>query len=131
MPKALERREHLTVCVGTYCSRCGYPCHETDANQFREESRHFYLDRRDRLHDRRDDLRTLTMRRILEPWTPQDDERVRVFAAQGASVVRTAAALRRRKVAVQARARKLGCPFPPLRVVRQKWANTPNNEWRD
>jgi hypothetical protein len=83
-------------------------CHETDANQFREESRHFYLDRRDCLHDRRDDLRTLTMRRILEPWTPQDDERFRAFAAQGASVVRTAAALRRRKVIVQARARKLG-----------------------
>jgi hypothetical protein len=48
------------------------------------------------------------MRRILEPWTPQDDERLRAFAAQGASVVRTAAALRRRKVIVQARARKLG-----------------------
>jgi hypothetical protein len=106
-------------------------CHETDANQFREESRHFYLDRRNCLHDRRDDLRTLTMRRILEPWTPQDDERLKAFAAQGASILRVAAALRRRKGIVQARAKKLGCPFPPLRVIRQKWANTPNNEWRD
>jgi hypothetical protein len=66
-----------------------------------------------------------------KPWTSQDDERLKAFAAQGASVVRTASALRRRKDIVRARAKKLGCPFPPLRVVRQKWANTPNNEWRD
>jgi hypothetical protein len=77
------------------------------------------LGRCGRLYDWRDDLRTLTMRRILEPWTPQDDERLKAFAVQGVSVVRAAAALRRRKGIVRARARKLGCPFPPLRVVRQ------------
>jgi hypothetical protein len=53
------------------------------------------------------------------------------MVAQGASIVRTAAALRRRKEIVRARAKKLGRPFAPLRLVRQKWANTPNNEWRD
>jgi hypothetical protein len=105
--------------------------HETDAKHFREEGRHLDLDRRGRLHYRRDDLRTLAMRRILEPWTPQDDERLKAFAAQGASVFRVAAALRRRKGIVRARARKLGCPFPPLRIALKKWANTPNNEWRD
>jgi hypothetical protein len=105
--------------------------HEADANHIREESRHCHLDRCGRLYDWRDDFRTLTMRRLLEPWTPQDDERLKAFAAQGASVVRTAAALRRTKDIVRARARKLGCPFPHLRVARQKWANTLNNEWRD
>jgi hypothetical protein len=46
-------------------------CHETDANQFREEGRHFHLDRHDRLrlYDRRYDLRALVMR-LIEPWTP-------------------------------------------------------------
>ena len=52
---------------------------------------------------------------------------LKAFAAQGASILRVAAALRRRKRTVLVRAKKLGCPFPPLRVVRQKWANTPNN----
>jgi hypothetical protein len=105
-------------------------CHETAAIHFREESRRGHLDWHGRLYDWRHDLRTLTMRRLLEPWTPQDDERLKAFAAQGASVVRAAAALRRTKAIVRQRANKLGCPFPPLRVARQKWANTPNNEWR-
>ena len=33
-----------------------------------------------------DDLRTLTMRRLLEPWTTLDDERLKAMVAQGASV---------------------------------------------
>jgi hypothetical protein len=118
-------------CAGTERSHCGYSGHETDATHFREEGRHRHLGRCGHLYDWRNDLRTLTMRRLIEPWTPQDDERLKAFAAQGASVVRAAAALRRRKGIVRARARKIGCPFPPLRVVRKKWANTPNNDWRD
>src|ERR1700730_11693708 len=51
--------------------------HETDANHIREEGRHCHLDRRGRLYDWRNDLRPLTMRRLLEPWTPKDDERLR------------------------------------------------------
>ena len=43
--------------------------HETDANHFREEGRPAHLDRRGRLYDWRNDLRPLTMRRLLEPWT--------------------------------------------------------------
>ena len=62
--------------------------HETDANHIREESRHCHLDRCGHLYDRRDDLPTLMMRRIHEPWTPQDDEPLKAFAAQGASVVK-------------------------------------------
>jgi GcrA cell cycle regulator len=71
------------------------------------------------------------MRRILEPWTSQDDERLKALAAQGASAIRAAAALRRREATVRSRAKKLGCPFPRVRVARLKWANTPNNEWRN
>jgi hypothetical protein len=60
-------------------------------------------------------------------WTQDDDERLRAFVAQGASVVKAAASLKRRIISVRARARALGCPFPPLRVVRQKWADTSDN----
>jgi hypothetical protein len=57
-------------------------------------------------------------------WTQDEDDRLRAFVAQGASVVKVAAALKRRIISVRARARALGCPFPPLRAVRQKWAET-------
>jgi hypothetical protein len=60
-------------------------------------------------------------------WTQDDDERLRAFVTQGASVVKAAATLKRRIISVRARARALGCPFPPLRVVRQKWADTSDN----
>jgi hypothetical protein len=51
-------------------------------------------------------------------WTKEEDERLKALVAQGASVVKAAAALKRKIVSVRARARTLGCPFPPLRVVR-------------
>jgi GcrA cell cycle regulator len=57
-------------------------------------------------------------------WTKEEDERLRALVAQGASVVKAAAALKRKIVSVRTRARVLGCPFPPLRAVRQKWAET-------
>jgi hypothetical protein len=124
---------------GRNCIRCPWPrrnllftlrlfCDETDAIHFREESRHRHLDRRDRLYGRRHDLRPLTVRPILKPsWTPQDDERLQAFVAQGASVVKVAAALKRKIVSVRMRARALGCPFPTLRVARQKWAGASDN----
>jgi hypothetical protein len=61
----------------------------------------------------------------------RDDERLKKLVAQGASPLRAAAALRRSTDFVRDRANKLGCPFPRLKVARQKWANTPNNEWRE
>ena len=57
-------------------------------------------------------------------WTQDDDERLRAFVAQGASVVKAAATLKRRIISVRARARVLGSPFPPLRAIRRKWAET-------
>jgi hypothetical protein len=67
------------------------------------------------------------MRRLIEPWTAEDEERLRALVAQGASIVRASAAIRRRKVVVRERAKKLGCPFPTLAAARRKWADSPNN----
>ena len=53
------------------------------------------------------------------PWTKEDDERLREFVVQGASVVPAAAALRRSTIEVRIRARDVGCPFPTLRTERQ------------
>jgi hypothetical protein len=53
------------------------------------------------------------------PWTKEDDERLRAFVAQGASVIRAAAALSRTTINVRAHAREVGCAFPSLRVDRQ------------
>jgi hypothetical protein len=55
-------------------------------------------------------------------WTPEDDERIRIFVAQGASLIRAVAALKRKRPSVAERARKLGCPFPTLVAARKKWA---------
>jgi hypothetical protein len=87
-------------------------CHDTDANQFREEGRHFHLDRHDRLrlYDRRYDLRALVMRRLIEPWTPLDDQSIKAFAAQGASVMRVSLTLSSRsheRASAQAEARSV------------------------
>jgi len=61
------------------------------------------------------------------PWTKEDNERLKGFVAQGASPVRASAALHRSMMSVRNQARKMGCPFPPLRAARQKWADTPDN----
>jgi len=70
------------------------------------------------------------MFRLSRPWTPEDDDRIRSLAAEGASAVRASVALKRNKASVIGRARKLGCPFQTIRAAREKWANTPDNLWR-
>jgi hypothetical protein len=67
------------------------------------------------------------MRRLREQWTPQDDERLKALTAQGVSVVKVAAALKRKIGSVRNRARSIGCPFPPLRIARKKWADAQDN----
>jgi GcrA cell cycle regulator len=66
---------------------------------------------------------------LARPWTAEEDEQLKAFVARGASIIRAAAALKRKKGSVRER-RKLGCPFPTLAAARKKWADTPNNEWR-
>jgi hypothetical protein len=63
-------------------------------------------------------------------WTGNDNERLKALVAQGASIVRAAAALQRSTSAVRNQARKLGTPFPALRVARKKWADAPSGVWR-
>jgi hypothetical protein len=55
------------------------------------------------------------------PWTEADNERLKNFVAQGLSIVR-AAAFRRTTKSVRIQARKIGTPFPPMRVFRKKFA---------
>jgi hypothetical protein len=54
-------------------------------------------------------------------WTPEMDERLKQLVQSGASVTRAAAALKRTVGAVQTRARNLGMPFKPRRIVRGTW----------
>jgi hypothetical protein len=62
------------------------------------------------------------MRPLTRRWTLEDDELLKDLAARGASLVRAAAALKRKKPTVRERAKKLGCPFPPLHATRKKLA---------
>ena len=56
------------------------------------------------------------------PWTEEDNARLKEFVAQGASIIRAAAALHRNIKSVRIQARKVGEPFPPMRVFRKKKA---------
>jgi hypothetical protein len=64
-------------------------------------------------------------RSLRKVWTAEDDEKLKRLVSSGVSVVRAAVALKRQSRAVKARARKIGCPFIPMRIARQKWASTP------
>jgi hypothetical protein len=70
------------------------------------------------------------MQRLSKPWTPEEDERIRSFAANGASALRASLALKRKKDSVTNRARKLGCPFQTISAARKKWAKPPDNPRR-
>jgi hypothetical protein len=59
-------------------------------------------------------------------WTEADNERLKAFVKQGASMTRVAAVFNRTILSVRNQARKIGTPFPPLRVARKKWENTPS-----
>jgi hypothetical protein len=64
------------------------------------------------------------VRLIKAPWTEQDNARLKEFVARDLSIVRAAAALNRNIVSVRNQARKIGMPFPPMRVFRKKWTDT-------
>jgi GcrA cell cycle regulator len=56
---------------------------------------------------------------LARPWTAEEDEQLKAFVARGASIIRAAAALKRKKGSIRERARKLGCPFPTLAAARK------------
>ncbi len=62
----------------------------------------------------------MTRAPLISPWTPEQDDRLKVLAAQGASAIRAAAALKRPVSSVRARARKLGVSLLGLRALRAK-----------
>ena len=68
--------------------------------------------------------------RLKSEWTEEDNARLKEFVAQGASIIRVAAALHRNIKSVRIQARKLGEPFPPMRAFRKKLANVPFSAWR-
>jgi hypothetical protein len=74
--------------------------------------------------------RDRSVKRLRVNWTADENERLRAFVAQDVSVVRVAAAFRRSIISVRNQARKLGAPFPPTRIFRRKWADTPSNHRR-
>jgi hypothetical protein len=53
-------------------------------------------------------------------WTSEEDDRLRILAAKGASAPRVSAALNRKAHSVIQRARKLGCPLPTSKATRKK-----------
>jgi hypothetical protein len=64
---------------------------------------------------------------IKRPWTEAENEHLKDFVAQGLSIVRAAAAFNRTTKNVRTQARKIGTPFPPMRVFRKKFADVPSN----
>jgi hypothetical protein len=70
------------------------------------------------------------VKRLRINWTADENERLKAFVAQDVSVVRVAAVFRRSIIGVRNQARKLGTPFPSMKVFRRKWADTPSNHWR-
>jgi hypothetical protein len=59
-----------------------------------------------------------------DTWTQEDNERIKAFVVKGASVIRAAAALKRTRISVRDQARRLGMPFPTLRDIRKKAAES-------
>ena len=57
------------------------------------------------------------------PWTAEQDEKLLLLIAQGASIVRASAALNRKMSGVRIRARKLGLTFPTIRETRKRNAS--------
>jgi hypothetical protein len=64
---------------------------------------------------------------IKRPWTEAENERLKDFVAQGLSIFRAAAAFNRSTKNIRIQARKIGMPFPPMRVFRKKFADVPSN----
>jgi hypothetical protein len=65
--------------------------------------------------------------KCLKVWTEVENEQLKAFVAQDVSVVRVAAVFKRTIIGVRYQARKLGTPFPPMKVFRRKWADPPSN----
>jgi hypothetical protein len=72
----------------------------------------------------------MAFRPLSRKWTPEDDERLEKLIAQGVSIVRASAALKRKQAVVRARAAKFGYTFPTVKDARKKWSGSANSTWR-
>ena len=59
-------------------------------------------------------------RRIV--WTEAENERLRIMALRGVSILRAAAGFKCTTEAIRIQARKLGTPFPTLQQTRKRLA---------
>ena len=64
-------------------------------------------------------------------WTAEENERLKAFAAKGASIIKVAAALKRTTSSVRVQARKLGTPFPTMAEYRKQFRGGTDNPWRE
>ena len=63
------------------------------------------------------------MRRpIRSPWSVKENERLKTMIANGASALRSAAALKRSVLSVRDQACKLGTPFPSIREMKKRFS---------
>ena len=62
----------------------------------------------------------MARRPITSPWTPEQDERLRLLAEQKATATRASASLNRPMASIRIRARKLGLSFPGIRELKAK-----------
>lgn len=58
------------------------------------------------------------MKPIVKGWSAADIERLRLMVLAGASVTRCSAALNRPSNAVRNQARRMGTPFPGIRILK-------------
>jgi hypothetical protein len=72
----------------------------------------------------------MALRQLFRPWTPEEDERIKAFVAEDTSLVRAAAALRRKQANAHVRAVKLGCAFPTMTEARKKYSAVTNRTRR-
>lgn len=57
-------------------------------------------------------------------WTDEENEHLKALVAQGVSIFRVAAKFNRTIAGVRAHAKKNETPFPPVRELRKKRADT-------
>ena len=69
--------------------------------------------------------RVWTMRPRNKPWTKEEIERLKKFAAGGATAARAASALNRKIISIQTQAAKLGIRFPTVRELHKKPGTAP------
>lgn len=64
------------------------------------------------------DTGAMTKRPLSKTWTDEDIAKLRALAAQGATRLRAAAALRRGTNSIQKKARELGLELPGVRATK-------------